>query len=593
MHAGRRSTTAIQGPELEQDDYEGPDAYEIFHDLVNHDPDPHRYQRVWSLLHDHGSAVGDELHEAARQWLADEYTPNLDPYGSIDGLGMVNAKPPVVGPNVTTPSLPSHHYPGHSYDKEEYHARNIQHFLEQHEPTNPQTGEREQASDFPRHYPGGEHTAPEMRPNRPTIPEQTGPYYPPVRSEMTPGLQQEMENPYDPPRQRRFRPEQVVMPYGRGEPQPGEPYTPYTPVHEEHFVPRNPNQVDPEEYFGPAQNNLHQRTLPIDGVPTGEPYFYGPGNQQGQLFPGGWYVDRHTRRSGPTDLPPHLFPPERFGYVAPEGHPHQHAMWTPYNRFEPGRRIPQVLEADMPWQQNINTQHEPPADQFYPPTDAEDAQRQEAWRDRPFGEWQAKTASPPPWTPEDDDYIPSRGDGWSYKPAAGPWTDYEEAEKQKLQDSAGEAPLNGEVHHNGKIVRYNGDGAFHLGDNFAWRIPTIYHGPEDRLYVGQHGQEHADLARHMGLHDPWKTPGLAVGYIDTDGTTLPNGGLRFYDAPPQSAPLFHDWVEQQYGVRDDGADPALSDNFWSSSYHPREQDEWVDEDEPDFSVVVPEPRWRI
>lgn len=104
---------------------------------------------------------------------------------------------------------------------------------------------------------------------------------------------------------------------------------------------------------------------------------------------------------------------------------------------------------------------------------------------------------------------------------------------------------------------------------------------------------HGDQANMRGVRPEYDT----TIYMDEDGAVddrygqarnAPGPTKRLYDKlkihhPGTTWPAIDDPDQDQEEFEDD---------LWhDASYHPRQNDEWVAGDEPDFSVVVPEPRW--
>ncbi len=598
----------IYPPELE---IEPPDWHDIFQNLTQEHVDPHDWDDLFRIASEQGEQ--EQVMDAARQWIDNEYTPWLDPYGQEGGVGHM---PPtgygdwtnehfptterpaengvdelmnlVTGQPLGTPApvrdtfpahLPLNHFPT-NHPQDDYLYRNIRYQLDKHEVRNPQTGEVyddnwDMRNEFPPiqrspHYPG------QRRDYRP-IPEQTGPAEIPLgngRTEYLPYMRG--DQPAEPSSGRYYRDDQPL--FGMGEGRAVEPSTQGENQYPEESVFRaqSPHHLyhgpAAREYFTPGMENtrMHQRSFPQLDRQYGDhfrtdPEMFGEGEQQGELFPIRWYLDHSKNYTAQTDLPPHLFPPNRFTIVD-RPHPGQLSMWD--RDYPTGNIDRPALIGD---QSNINTHTEPLDNQQTPGLSENWYQHQ----DRPFGQWRAKKQ-------------------------AGPWTDHENSQFDR-SDSEGDNAVGGEMHEGGKIIVDSKEEYFHLGDNFGWRIPVIYQQDTDQLFVGQPGMEHSELARDLGLPGPWNESNdpahnTTPGYIDLEGATG-QAGLKFYgNSIPKSMDLFSDWVENQYGVRADDpnglpqAEP--DDDLWQSSYHPRDNDEWVAGDEKDFSATIPHHRWR-
>lgn len=242
--------------------------------------------------------------------------------------------------------------------------------------------------------------------------------------------------------------------------------------------------------------------------------------------------------------------------------------------FEPGMYSP--INTQQPFNQNRTVYDE--RDDMY--------NNNVLPHDRPRGRWNAKTKQSGPWTHNE-------GQGGRGRPQPDP------------QHGHGihDIPVHeGTPHLQGRIVEHTHPDHLKLPDH-EWRRPVVYDRGEDRLYVGQHSMEHTDMMKHFHKPSPWGddftgAEGYVPGYIDTDAHTG-DGGLYFFLDPKDipDADHFHDWVEKQHGVRarrgvqEENMDELPWDSI-EASYHPRQDDEWAAEDEPVFSAVIPEPRWR-
>lgn len=554
------------------------------------------------------------------------------------------------------PHLEGWQYPN-NYPHEDYFARNLMHHLERTQPIDPQTGEPSRPSDHPAISPNNttppqfpKDTVPIPEQTGPTtIPNPVAPWMGPSvlpygrGEEPSPSVFDERLFDSDDLRTRRFPSR------GRGdpaEPKPFEPNSPDLSSPEQYFGPGQEDVRlhqrafpgmewrDPTKYLWKRDPNTGEegysdRQYPYDPA---EPYRYNQGEAQGSLFPN-WYIDYSKQRARETDLPEHLFPPEHYGYH--QAIPGQTEMW------DYSMRPNQTGYYDV--NPNINTQTPLP-------NALEEALQVgnggEAWNDRPRGDWRANVHNAheaalwnvrmqPEYQQSPAIQNLEPGHECSFHPGvpatqaggfakmcpscaqryqealqatasreAGEWTDYEEANKVNRSNGLGVfdlPPHQGLVFHNGAIVQFNPqdkESIFRM-PNFDWRVPVLYHKPTQRLYVGREGMEHGDLARQFSLPSPWKTSldahhEVAPGFIDTNGT-VGEGGLQFFSGyEPPGGNLFHDWAEQKYGVRAKPKinPPAQPGDIWSS-YHPRQDDEWVAEDEPSFSATIPEPRWNV
>lgn len=590
----------MEGPYLDTDSIaDNIDLDSIWDDFTPRrmeDVDPEKMNRLVQAMDDSG--WGDEWRERMQGWLDDEYTPYLDPYGQAGGPGNntgFGRPPQTEPPGMDAPHLPSQHYPT-SFPHEEYFARNLMYHLNKN--LDPQTGENKRWDAYPaldatglapKYYDQGE---------RPPVPEQTGPAQ---TTYFTP-------NPYG--TGGRYRDTQ--LPYGRGPTPPGfnEPNgdtdqmnlfrehlqdVPMTDderinLYDQHYRRYRPRPTEEQRAREQEALNRHNQEnpefLPQNLPPDADvrPQFYSPGEafdpereptqtplpnfpdayrpdlldefqrhqEQGSLIPQRWYVDHRamdTRRRdmglevNQTNLPAELFPPDHFTLLGAQPHPDQARMWD--RNYAAGTIDRPALVAER--QVNINTQT-PMYDQLneVPATD-EAAQRYEQHIQRPFGDWRAK-------------HIP--------------------------RDS--------EAHANGRIIRFKGKHYATLPKH-EWRVPVIYDKTANQLIVGQPSQQHDDLARQFDMDPPWNenmepTHTSMPGFIDTEGDVDP--GLSFFDQDfePDDPDELHDWVEDEYGVRKE--DQKRKPNVVWGSYHPRQEDEWVAEDEPDFSATIPEPRWH-
>jgi hypothetical protein len=524
----------LEPPELTRDD---PDFDSVFDNLTeNEKPDPHLFNTLWEAARNEGHA--DIFNDKAKEWL-ENYRDWLDPYGT-------NMDNYPAGPNA----------------HEEYVARNLEHQIGRYR--DPQTGDtyedqNQLGSVYPEYHPSW--GAPRFTPGK-GVPEFPAP----------PERQQDYQNMM---RERQLGNDQPSVLDGSGAGNwrdlekargRGEPLAPVTPP----FSPSGP--VSPETFFGPGQETTteHQRALPLNWEDSQDyganprpnapynpasPEMYQRGQQQGNLWPTGWYIDYAQKRAMETKLPEHLFMPEHFGYHAPQN---QSTMWST-NWFAPGNPT------------MINTQH-----------DDVSALGEAFGQDpRPTGQWHAKTAGP--WTETEDK-------GGRKRPT-------------KNQDKGYgiyDIPVHeGVPHLHGRVVVHNHPNPTKMPGH-DWRVPVVYDKDEDKLYVGQRGMEHGDMMQSFHKDNPWgvnfdASAGMTPGYIDLDSHI--GGGLNFFkEGQVPDEDELHDWVEQEYGVRNSeyGSKPDLDidwDNEHESSYHPAQEDEWVAEDEPVFSALIPEPRW--
>lgn len=378
------------------------------------------------------------------------------------------------------------------------------------------------------------------------------------------------------------------------------------------FLPTGPGT--PEELFGPGNETtrMHQRSFPGMqwrdlGIQRGydnweedtsetpyakprepynptEPQMFGQGQQQGNLFPSGYYIDYAKQRAMKTELPEYLFQSDRFGYHDP-GYRDQG-----YSGTHPGQTTPMWEQSDHPNWSVINTQNELPSQQNPMPY--------------PVGPNQYYAPVPP-------QHIRPAGPFIASTKESGEWTEVEEkggkprpkSDKTEGYGSFDIPVQHGKPHLNGRIIEsvLSPDQYTNM-PGFEWRRPVVYDRTEDRLYVGQPAMEHAELMKNFHKPNPWGamhagTKLYKPGYIDT-GDYI-GGGLGFFgdDDIPDSEAL-HDWVEAKYGVRNPNRpDPEVSwgnssdEMEHESTYHPTQQDEWAADDEPVFSAVIPEARW--
>lgn len=628
--------------------------------------DPVEVKQLFEIANEWGDE--DNLREASENWLRDQYKFYLDPYGQSNGPGFMgnentigpdrldagqeDASSPFAGDPAKYVHLPSQHYPDiPKFQHEEYVARNLQHQLEKHYPTNPLDGEELYPSDAPKmnwwdEAPYGTKMQPVKENDYGNPTEFRAPYMPPKFKEDG-NVWEDMEagKPYTPPGGSTFS----ELPYGR-DPVEGERPPVYPHVdHREHLrrrrrddQPRLPlddpdwRDVDykyqphpdvktdrdlqnEEKPFKPLGPHIHDpeigpdiqfgkddisRQRPFPGMEwengkgnTQVPYDpnnlenYQKNELQGNLMPVGWYHDRRTQRTmkRPSDLPEHLFQPDNFHLLQmqpgsqPENVPGQTSLWDHENQ-DSGRYYD-------PQQGNINTLNTPPTveqrlmvqspdEERWRQQDPEGYQIGEEWRNRPRGPWIAKQA--------------------------GEWTDYEQA--QQAQQQQVPQAHQGIGYNNNTIMQFNPErfnGEVFTMPGFEWRIPMLYHHPTGKTFIGREGMEHGDLARQFGLPAPWneaRDPNheMQPGFIDLHGgrgmgqVNGDAGSHQFYgDWQHPNPDELHQWVSDQYGLN---PKPAQKPNFdelelWSS-YHPRQDDEWVDEDVPDFSATIPEPRWK-
>jgi hypothetical protein len=580
------------------------DIPSIFDDLKDEKVEPDKIERLWQAMRDHGHE--NEWDEQAQNWLDEDYHPYVDPYRSEKGPGFGVQSPipseptiPRVGPDGRSPQMfptqPNYHYP-EGFPQEDYLARNLLHHLNQY--SDPQTGESLGQSGMEYRYPHidpGNPAHPQFTPGDVPIPEQTGPYV------------TDREDP-----RYNWRRERIELPYGRGDtdfdpssqgsgtqeeldihdPQGGNRRrrTPNNPDYRHDGPPTQLVPRGPEEAFGPGSEDVRwQRPLPGFENQV-ELQTYPRGEQQGNLWspswyhdrakqrenPPGWVFDYQTRRARPTKLPPELFPPDRYHYAQDrpaneyraaqdpwrdqqqqqDAQQNQMQMWdygSDYGLDTPEAK--QYKQERGQYPARINTQGEPDSGwgSFGPPGSA-----------RPMGPWNASVKE------------------------ADAWEDFEHQQKEKgLQNSE----------RFGRVHRFTSSRPYEKLPDHDWRLPVIYSKSEDRMFVGQPGMMHTDLARNFGMDDPWKSDGKEVpGYIDTD-QQVGEGGLHFFGSyePPNPDEL-HDWVEQHYGVRSDTGQAPEEDyenpDAWVSSYHPAQDDEWVAGDEPTFTATIPESRWH-
>lgn len=616
---------------------ESPDWEDIWDDAMNH-ANPEDFNRLWQTAVNEGDH--EELREQAENWL-ENYQPNIDPYGTVDSQGLHRGvvPPSTPGGNWGDAAFnePGGHFPGNDQEQQElYHNYlNTMYQLDKHFPVDPQTGERmdkyDQRNRYPQDSPAQRRYAPNPTSPTPEIPnrvqtpltEQTGPA-------ITPRLPED-EGRYIPPSDRN-----VELPYGRGErtidpgnvvnmdwpnyqvpmglvperarhrpnyPQESRPEP--TPP----FVPSGPGNT-PEEFFGPGNETTlqHQRAFPgmewrdmgrrrvpdsweedRDESPyakprtpynPNEPHMFGQGEQQGQLFPGGWYIDKAKQRAQQTELPEYLFHSDRFGYHNENpGYRDQG-----YSGTHPGQTTPMWEQSDHPYWSVINTQNELPS--------------QESPMPYPIGPNRYSDPIPPQHVRPAGPFIASTKE-------SGKWTEVEEKggkDRPKEDKNEGYGIFDVDVHHghphlNGRVIEHTGSG-FHKMPGFEWRRPVVYDKNEDRMYVGQPSMEHSDMMKTFHKPNPWGANHDAKGdyipgFIDIGDTV--GGGLHFFnDAEVPNVDELHDWVEDEYGTRAAEAPPSLANIDWDdheSRYHPRQNDEWAADDEPVFSAVIPEGRW--
>lgn len=330
-------------------DMEGPDLYvgdpnieDIWNDFEwNHTrngTDPHRVQEMFKTMDDGG--YGDEWREYANNWLQENYKEYLDPYGTDpewnptqrDQFSDPHAPPQGPG-RMQAPAIPGSYYPGRANPHDEYFARNLDYHLNAN--VDPETGEGMAPYQTERMYPQ-ENAGfdPQYKDNRVPRPDAGGrgyrepnPFGPDGRA------QQEIEGLPDPdPWGRRTRP---IPPPRTGLPpeeewQNSDLYKNRQEGEKRDALP-HPYRGEPETWEEGGTTNWHQ--LPIQGLQENAPQpghvnQYMRGEPQGRIFPKNWYVDRYSRRSGETDLPPHLFPPDRYVWHDLQPHPQQLPMWS-------------------------------------------------------------------------------------------------------------------------------------------------------------------------------------------------------------------------------------------------------------------------
>lgn len=572
-----------------------PDVDSVFQDMTeqmsgggtqsrgNSSVDPHKIADMFKHMDDAG--YGDEWRDLAQTWLNDEYNAYLDPYGQQKGIGFFpndQQKRRTIGPPATGDEYgdnshgvaepangPGTQYPT-SWEGDELFAKNLDYHLnkfrdpqEQHREDRGEADTLQSPYELRRRYPwlrpGDQQEAPNipLKENVP-IPDQRG-----VTIE-EPGARQELEG-ERPGIRRNQSPEH--LPYGRGiefEPagsggrrnvHPDQPVIPGSAYDQKRdvdaFRPKMP--TSPEEAFGQEDARFHQR--PIPGMPGAfDPMQleqYSEMQQQGQLMPQHWYR-KNNGSVHRAKLPPELYPPGSLMY---ENTAHQQVYAPGGEPTEPEQTVPMWQRSQgVPSQSLVQTQNEIGSEGWGSLGDGA----------RPSGPWVAKTA--------------------------GPWTDHEA--EQWTKDWSG--PHEGVPHLNGRVVETSVPQYQEL-PMMEWRRPVVYHRDEDKLYVGQPSMEHGDMMQQMGKESPWDRGmprrNMMPGYIDLT-SHLGEGGLHFFQGgmiPKEDQ--FHDWVEGRFGVRRPENPLELNEADWTSSYHPRQDDEWVAGDEADFSVVEPEARW--
>lgn len=245
----------MEGPELYRSD---PDFHSIVQDMVSN-PDPIQIAKVWKAAQSEGHA--DELGGHMREWMDDDYHPFVDPYGQHNGPGFMT----IPGPpgHVTGPG---HHYP-ESVPEEKYAALNFQHHLDSMK--DPQTGE----------------DAPDVWSYRNLQQSRGNPWSEDMTGVgNTPAEWQQPDLFQDANKQRSQQKTDLLNQLQR--------------ERNEHVL-ENP-QGDQEK----MQENMQK----FKEWETQNPELPANKNQ---------YVDWATKRLVDSHLPPHLFPPNKYQYVAP------------------------------------------------------------------------------------------------------------------------------------------------------------------------------------------------------------------------------------------------------------------------------------
>lgn len=618
----------------------------IFQDLLkNNDKklDPEEINRVFSIAKENDAH--DYLADQAKDWLENEYEFYLDPYGRANGPGFMGSGDDTIGPIQDDPSqmgfmddkkhvhLPSQHYPDSSkFPNDEYIARNLAYQIQKHAPTDPQTGEpmgfhppldlnhnETPTYSDPDDRDRGLRGVPGGGPTMPDLPytgdEWTNPDNPSSYEYGYPPEQMRLRNEND------FRnyedhvdwPREGQRPQWQGEdrlPTGEHPNNGEMSLHDRDsetlFDLRNQIGLPrtPDKFMTPGMENIYQHQRPFPGMEFGHPsggnqypfdpmvpYGYEKNQQQGDLFPKRWYVDYENKSAHETDLPPELFPPEHYGIHEPKPDNNQYTMWEPQSPGQ-GSLINTQDEYVKPNASDMYNA-DPELQEFVRERRPEQADRFDRWQVRPQGEWYAHTNSKESgaWTDYENENNVNRKDGWA------------------LFDE-GISPHKGDAYNNGSIIQFNPKGSatgreddefaepdwFFRMPGFEWRVPTLYHHKTGKMYVGREGMEHNDLARQFALPKPWNETSVASndihpGFVDLSGVSGDRGLNWYGNFNPQNNPELSQWVEDQYGVRKAAPIDLKPEEIWSS-YHPNQDDEWAADDEPVFSVTLPEGRWR-
>lgn len=398
--------------------------WEDFLDTHREKPDPEKIKKFRDDFNYH-TPSHENFDARATEWLEEEYNNYLDPYGQKGGPGFGFSSPGTITPqyipsanpegiefNTTAPQLPGSHYPGRKYAGEEYLARNFMHHLQEGR-YDPQTGETtENLRDrYPAWRPQNEEGA---RPPGLDV----GPSIFQQRDE---AMANDPARPYERDRSGDQGNLWLHDPHAFGmENRPPDMVYPQGEWNRPDVVsPRDkPKRAeDAETFYGDPNTMMHQP--PIPGMqntfdPTNQT-FYPVNQQQGMIFPGGWYHDSDAYSARKTDLPPHLFMPEHFTWMPHTPHPEQQSMWNNYQSTSP---TGEILQYSTP---NTQVPGVPPSSQVPGALDREQVQAEQQWRDQrtniPRMPWVAKAERPwekPRWSIEsvDKTYHPRQEDEW-------------------------------------------------------------------------------------------------------------------------------------------------------------------------------------
>lgn len=331
-----------------ENDLEGPDLYtggpaidDIWNDLEwkygRDGVDPEQIAEMFKTMDEHG--YGDEWREKAKEWFT-TYQEELDPYGQSPDWSpqkqdqWSDPHAPAQGPGeLLAPGMPGSYYPGRANPHDEYLARNLEYHLN--------------ANPDPR--PGMEGEYLDQNQMERVYPQENAGFDPHYREDVVDPAELS-ENP--PPRRYRLPIEQrslgesspednrggwAQQPWGGRYYHPGEQNE---PPKENSMQPPQPFRGEPETWDQGGTTNWHQ--LPIQGLEEYAPQpghvnQYFRGEPQGRIFPKSWYFDRTKGYGKPTDLPPHLFPPDKFMWQDLQVHPQQMPMWSAAQAEVPGQ----------------------------------------------------------------------------------------------------------------------------------------------------------------------------------------------------------------------------------------------------------------